>query len=400
MDEVPVRPRVLVLCASYLPGYKRGGPTQSVAAAVNQLSADYSFSVVTEDRDRGDPGPYPAIKSNAWNEVGPAQVFYVPLGLMDFIRVARVVLGKPHDVIYHNSFFDFRFSIFPLILRRFSRSMQPGLIIAPRGEFSPGALLIKPFKKRLFLTVARHMKLYGQALWHASTPEEEGDIRRAMGSDAKVLVARNFPSVKLDNTKLDEDATGVRHRDNGAPLRICFLSRVSRKKNLDYLIGVLSNISSAVQLSIYGPIEDDKYWVECQRLIKSLPKNVSAVYCGAIEHDRVAATIAKHDVFAMPTLGENFGHVFLEAWSVGVPVLISDQTPWHHLRERSIGWDISLSEPAGFVDALEEAVRWSDSDLIRIQRACLDHAEKVINDSTTYIANRSLFQAALGPLRE
>lgn len=324
--------------------------------------------------------------------MGPAQVFYVPLGLFDFLRIALVIRSIPHEVIYHNSFFDFRFSIFLLILRRLGGGKKAGLIIAPRGEFSLGALQIKPWKKRLFLAVARHLGIYDHVLWHASTSDEAENVYSVMGASARVLVARNFPSIKSDQTEAVLAASVEPHREDGAALRVCFLSRISRKKNLDYLIRVMARMRIAARLSIYGPIEDSEYWLECQRLIKSLPPHVTAVYYGAIEHSQVAATIASHDVFSVPSLGENFGHVFLEAWSVGVPVLISDQTPWRRLKMRSVGWDISLSDPEGFVKSLEEAGQWNNLDLVRVRRACLSHAAEVMKDPTTYTDNRRLFQ--------
>jgi glycosyltransferase involved in cell wall biosynthesis len=50
----------------------------------------------------------------------------------------------------------------------------------------------------------------------------------------------------------------------------------------------------------------------------------------------------------LPSLGENFGHVIVEALSAGCPILISDRTPWRGLAERGVGWDLPLEDPAGF----------------------------------------------------
>ncbi len=68
-------------------------------------------------------------------------------------------------------------------------------------------------------------------------------------------------------------------------------------------------------------------------------------------------TLAQHDVLFLPTRSENFGHVIHEALSVGVPVLISDQTPWSDLEANGAGWNIALDASSEFVRAIEAASR-------------------------------------------
>jgi len=54
----------------------------------------------------------------------------------------------------------------------------------------------------------------------------------------------------------------------------------------------------------------------------------------------------------LPTETENFGHAIVEAMQSGVVPIISDQTPWRHLQEHGAGWDIDLSRPDLFRDAI------------------------------------------------
>jgi glycosyltransferase involved in cell wall biosynthesis len=55
-------------------------------------------------------------------------------------------------------------------------------------------------------------------------------------------------------------------------------------------------------------------------------------------------------------LGENFGHVILEALGAGCPVVISDQTPWSHLQEKGVGWTLPLDDLSGWRQALQSCV--------------------------------------------
>jgi glycosyltransferase involved in cell wall biosynthesis len=84
------------------------------------------------------------------------------------------------------------------------------------------------------------------------------------------------------------------------------------------------------------------YWYGCERLIARLPAHARASYEGPVPNKEVGEIIAGHDLFFVPTQGENFGHVFLEALSAGVPVLTSDQAPWRDLQGDGVGWHLPL----------------------------------------------------------
>jgi glycosyltransferase involved in cell wall biosynthesis len=62
----------------------------------------------------------------------------------------------------------------------------------------------------------------------------------------------------------------------------------------------------------------------------------------------------------LPTLGENFGHVFVEALAAGCPLIISDRTPWLNLKQKEIGWDIPLEEPGSWRDIINLCISLDD----------------------------------------
>jgi glycosyltransferase involved in cell wall biosynthesis len=93
----------------------------------------------------------------------------------------------------------------------------------------------------------------------------------------------------------------------------------------------------------------------------------------------------------LPTFHENFGHVFIESWSNGCPVIISDQTPWRNLEEKGIGWDISLKEKSKFIKAIEEAASMNQEDYSRMSEAAFDFAKSFRENPAVLEANRKLF---------
>ena len=110
-------------------------------------------------------------------------------------------------------------------------------------------------------------------------------------------------------------------------LKIAFLSRVARKKNLDYALQVLANVCGNIVFDIYGPLEDIAYWQECQSIIAQMPTNVKVSYLGEVPPDQVMGILSEYHLFFFPTRGENFGHVISESLRCGMSGL--DQVNKH-----------------------------------------------------------------------
>ena len=174
-----------------------------------------------------------------------------------------------------------------------------------------------------------------------------------------------------------------------------FLSRLDRKKNLDGALTILKDVKGDLQLNIYGPVEDRSYWAQCQELIKALPANVRVQYQGSVKPEEVAGVMMEHDLFFMPTRGENFGHVIMEALMAGCPVLISDQTPWRTLEEKGVGWDLPLSEPTRFRSIIEDCIRMDEEEFSQWSKAASAYALSIARDQNVIQQNRRLFQSVM-----
>lgn len=393
-----MKPIILIFTAFYLPGYRGGGPIQTIANMVDCLSDDFDFRIVTSDRDLGDSNSYPDVVVNDWNSVGKAMVFYLRPNHFSFLNIFRITRETSHDLIYLNSFFAFSYTLLPILWRRLGLVPKRPIIIAPRGEFSNGALSIKAWKKRLFIYFARLTHFFCDVYWHASNDMESSDIRRSICANAeRIHVAPNvIAAQKLPETAGQLSEEKAKHDHHSVPhLRVCFLSRISPKKNLDFALNILMKVREPIEFRIFGPKEDVNYWNKCQSLIACLPANVKASYCGSVDHDRVKKIIGEHDIFFVPTLGENFGHVYIESFAAGVPVLVSDQTPWRDLESHGIGWDISLNEPELFVKVIEDAARLSLAQRHELKKKCLNYAVQMTEDSSTRLLNRTLFSRVL-----
>jgi glycosyltransferase involved in cell wall biosynthesis len=172
---------------------------------------------------------------------------------------------------------------------------------------------------------------------------------------------------------------------------------LARKKNLLAALQVLAKVRGSVAFNIYGPIVDQRYWEKCLETIKRLPDDKTVRYMGCVDHSQIPAVLAEHHLFFLPTLDENYGHVIIEALLAGCPILVSDRTPWRHLREAGVGWDLPLEHPAGFQAAIEECIARDAATLAAwAERAAL-FARHRATDRTIVEANRALFRRATRP---
>ncbi|HDR1319161.1 TPA: glycosyltransferase, partial [Pasteurella multocida] len=179
--------------------------------------------------------------------------------------------------------------------------------------------------------------------------------------------------------------------NNQSRLRICFLSRIAKIKNLYFALEILQKIDFPVFLGIYGPLEDKKYWNACLSLISKLPSHIEVKYYGIVENTKVQETISNYDLFFVPTQGENYGHVFIEALSSGTPILLSDQTPWRNLKDKGIGWDIPLARKDRFIHALQMFNHLNVEKRQIIKQKCINFADNIINSKEVLDANKNIF---------
>ena len=390
------RPVILAFARYYLPGYKAGGPIRSIGNLVAQLGDEFDFHVVASDRDLGDAAPYANVTMDVWSPVEKATVMYLSRDQQGFRGLARLLRRTPHDAVCLNSFFDPVFSAVPLFLRRTGLAPRKPYLVAPRGEFSQGALALKALKKQFYLRAVCIGGFVDDVVWQASSEYEAAEIIRACGVDpTHVCVVPNPASSEVDESS---SFTSL-YRDPGMPLKVLFLSRISPMKNLQFALQVLGRTREPIQFDVYGPVTDEIYWQQCQKEMASLPSHIKVQYHGAVPPERVREIMADHDLFFLPTRGENFGHVIAEALSAGLPVLISDTTPWRDLKAAGVGWDLSLHEEQSFLRCIEHCARLGAEEYDAWRASIRRFAVTRLSDPEVIKANRTVLLNALAGRR-
>jgi glycosyltransferase involved in cell wall biosynthesis len=243
---------------------------------------------------------------------------------------------------------------------------------------------LKSGRKSGWRALARRTGLLADVWLHGTSEAEVEDIRRGFPWARGYLVAPNVREL-IDPAPREPRTDGVK--------RLAFVGRISRVKNLDYALKVLTEVKGRVAFDIYGPVAG--YWAHCQNLIASTPPNVTVAYKGEIANAAVPGALATADLLFLPTKGENFGHAIFEALSCGVPVLIANTTPWRGLAALSAGWDLPLTDPAAFSLMIDQFVAMGADHHTALREGARRLAKRSILDGDAAAKARTMLRCVL-----
>ena len=356
--------RLLIISDYYLPGFKAGGPIKSISTLCNNIKNTIHVTIMTSNHDLGETNSYDNIEFDRILKFNSHEIIY--LSKVNFVKIKLFINKISPDVIYLNSFFS-KFTQIILLLKKLG-IIKSRIVLAPRGELSLGALSIKPIKKSIFIKILKFFNIYTNDIFFHSTDEIEfRDIKKLFSNKTFFIPNLIFyinPFVPVASKKENE-------------LKIIFLSRITKKKNLLYALDVLVNniYDGKIKFDIYGPIEDEIYWKKCEDIIIQAKHNIMIKYKGSVGPRNVMHILSKNNVFFLPTKNENFGHAIVEAMQCGLVPIISDQTPWNDLQKYNAGFSLNLKNRVVFRETINQMLISSESEFQKLSK----NAQKYIN---------------------
>ncbi len=368
----------------------------TVANLVERFFDRYKFFIITRNYDSpGDTTPYDSVRTNEWNETFNASVYYADAAELTPKRISELFNEVQPDCVFMNSVFSTPVVKY-LFARRAGLVRDTPSVIAPCGELSVGALKSKWFKKTVYLTLAKARGLYKGLIWKATTALEVTEIHNAFGRDLQPMIAPDLtPKHILPNFDLSQKPPKESDK-----VRLIFLSRIVPKKNLKYLLELLTTFDKGVvNLDIVGPNEDEAYWNECADLIAKLPNNVRASIVGTVNYSHGLELMRESHFFVLPTLNENFGYVFVESMAAGTPIITSDQTVWSSVEEKNAGWAIPLGDRERWLATLSKCVEMDNDDYLAMASSARALATGWLSDTRHEEATANVLTAALNSVK-
>lgn len=212
---------------------------------------------------------------------------------------------------------------------------RPSLLITTHLNFAPVAMLAKRLLGVRYVVVAHGIDVHpglsrlrklalGQAdaVWAVSRWTRERCLRVGMSSDRVRVLSNTVDERRFD---LGEANPELRQRYSLAPnervlLTVARLDPNEQYKGCDTVLRALSALQATgpVRYLIVGT-GGDRGRVE--RLAHTLGVGHLVTFCGFVPDAELPGHYRLADVFVMPSRGEGFGIVFLEAMACGTPVL-------------------------------------------------------------------------------
>ncbi|MDB9886805.1 glycosyltransferase family 4 protein [Polaribacter sp.] len=374
--------KILVFIGSYLPSYRAGGPIQSIANLTGHLKNEFDISIVTSNYDLGVRLLLNSSDLNIFISKDGYRIMYLESKYQNLTFYKKLFIDHKFNCVYLNSFFSYKFSILPLWAYS---NMSMKKVLAPRGELGSGALAINPVKKYLFIKLSKLLNLHKEIVWQATAETELDEIKYHFGQQSKIILAPNLsakmPLLLKRKNKIKKQ------------LNLFYLSRISIKKNLLGALEYLSKVNEEynINFTIIGPIDEEDYWMKCKNKIKKLPNHILVNYLGSKPNNQITKILEKQHVLILPTQHENFGHVIMESWQNGCPVIISDQTPWRQLEDKNIGLDIQLNNDVSFTDAIEMFALMDDKELFDCSNDCFNYAKLFSENPKLIVQTKKIF---------
>lgn len=332
---------IFIFIYGYLPGTKYGGPVTSIYNFTEYFGDKYDIRIVCSNHDHGSTEVYLGIVPE-WNKVGKANVMYLSEAEYEENRFYRIM--NPFSVIMVYLTGVFSYVLNHAAIKAAGRLSIP-VVIATRGEILKNVLAMKKYKKVPYLWFIKKCGEFKNVHFQITSEEEREQL-------VKYLRIPENHLIMLPNIHSKAILAPHPEKKKGE-VKILFISRIHPKKNLLDAIKAVINVQGRVKFDIYGPIEDELYWTECQKTISIASNNVQIHYRGALNMEKARESYYRYHVFLFPTLSENYGHVIVEAMIANCPVIISKgTTPWDDINGRG-GFVIDLHD----IQALQKAIQ-------------------------------------------
>lgn len=237
---------------------------------------------------------------------------------------------------------------------RARRSAGPGFVISPRGMLSDWAWGHHRWKKWLAARLVHRGAMAAAGGWHATSEAESDDIRRR-GFTRPVCVAPNGVNAPTADelTHAHETWHQLCPAVSQRPVAL-FYSRFHRKKRLLELLNLWLEAAPASWLLLVAGVPEEYSPADLEARLRERGAG-DRVF--VVDGRGRPPPYAVASLFLLPSHSENFGLVIAEAMAWGVPVLVTDSTPWAEVSRHRAGWCVPWTDyPGALQTALGESI--------------------------------------------
>lgn len=253
--------------------------------------------------------------------------------------------------------------LFPnLTLAWNARRKKVPYIVRPAGSLDPTPLRMKGFKKRLYLNVIERHLVNNAAAIHAVSENEARNLSELEFKSPIITIPNGISTIADDNDWKNKEDIRIKLNLPTDEKIILNVGRIHPMKNLEFLGRVFKklqfNSEDKLKLIIAGP-DHHAYAKQLKQYFKQLGIAQDTVFMGEVIGQQKENLYLACDMFALPSHSENFGFVVIEALAAGLPVVVSDKTPWSAVNEARVGYCLPLEEEI-FVEKMQALLKNED----------------------------------------
>jgi glycosyltransferase involved in cell wall biosynthesis len=374
--------RVLHVIPSF--STRDGGPTHALAKMCALANAHgFVAHVATTDADGS--GHLAVRHAEPLEHLGTRTWFFpvhFPLawrcssGLARWLKrnVANYDLVHVHALFSHSTF----------AACRVAAAARVSYILRPLGQLDSWSVKQHRWKKLpYYIALEREHLVKARAIHVTSESERESVL--SLGLKTPIFVVPNAITI-----------SGIpREAEEGAALRLLFLSRLHPKKGLELLLQAAARLRHRDwQLTIAGD-GAAPYLEQLKVLAKELGLSERVAFVGFVDGTAKQKLFANSNVLVLPSYQENFGIAVAEAMGHGLAVIVSDAVALApSIRSRRAG----LVVPSGSIEQLCEALgAISPSQLRQMGERGRELAREHYGDDAVWEKLHALYQACRAP---
>jgi glycosyltransferase involved in cell wall biosynthesis len=145
-------------------------------------------------------------------------------------------------------------------------------------------------------------------------------------------------------------------RNRSGPLKVLFAGGINLRKGVPFLIKAVRALSPHVRLTMVGSLDPDAKpcLAGCEEFVTVL---------AAVDKQTLRSVYQAHDVLVLPSLGDSFGFVAMEAMACGLPVIVTTHCG---APVPDFAWRVPVMDAAAIVDRLKLYV--DDPKLLKADR--------------------------------
>ncbi|WAR45341.1 glycosyltransferase [Methylomonas rapida] len=282
------------------------------------LNSSHTFNVnviglndiFTQEDMRG----WGAVSVHNLNKIGPSSFGFAPK-LIEFLLKSEIDILHSHGLWMYTS----------IASLKWAESSNKPYIISPHGMLDPWALKNSNLKKRLasFFYEAKHLK--NASCIHALCEEEANSIRE-YGLRNPICIIPN--GINTQNNKINSIPQW--RRNIGYDKRILlFLGRLHPKKGVSELLDALVLTRDSNKLDNWNLVIAGWDQLSHEDFLKDKVKKLGLTefvhFIGPQFNEDKAECYLCADAYILPSFSEGLPMTVLEAWSYGLPVIMTPQ---------------------------------------------------------------------------